>query len=302
MIRAAVCKHLTYAFCSWPLVKRNVGCGPGKANWTHAHYQLFLNPQEVKFNFVFPFPEHYRSVADDYEYFYKETYEAFLPYLMKSLDLKPHHVVADIGSGTGSIAKNIFESFVLKNPVWCVDPSAEMQEVARKRKGTYPVQKTAEEFFSDPKISQSFDTILAVFSTHHFADPNTVYEGIFRSLRPSGSFVQFDLVTHSHPTFKMASNSYNSYFQKVSERKEFLREIKFQGKFSQEEFSFAWYVTKSKLYEMFRRRYTSVLHQLRDEQIEEGIKELESETLKDVRDNDLINCNSAVLVTKFELD
>ena len=53
---------------------------------------------------------------------------------------------------------------------------------------------------------------------------------------------------------------------------------------------------------MFRRRYTSVLHQLRDEQIEEGIKELESETLKDVRDNDLINCNSAVLVTKFELD
>jgi len=126
-------------------------------------------------------------------------YKGFLPHLMKSLDLKPHHIVADIGSGNGFIAENIFESFALKNPVWCVDPSAEMQEVARKRKGAFPVQQTAEEFFSDPKISQCFDTVVAVFSAHHFADPNTVYEKIFRSLRPNGSFLQFDSVSHSHP-------------------------------------------------------------------------------------------------------
>ena len=229
-------------------------------------------------------------------------YEGFLPHLVKSLDLKPHHIVADIGSGNGFIAENIFESFALKNPVWCVDPSTEMQEVARRRKGTYPVQKTAEEFFSDPKISQRFDTILGVFSTHHFVDPHAVYEGIFRSLRPSGSFVQFDSVHHNHPIFKMAANGYSSYFQKVNERKQFLREIKVQGKFSQEEFSVAWSVTKSKFYEMFRRRYVSTFHQFSDEQIEAGIKELEGEALKDVKDEDLINCNTVVLVTKFELE
>ena len=229
-------------------------------------------------------------------------YEGFLPLLMKTLDLKPHHIVADIGSGNGSIAENIFDSFALNNPVWCVDPSKEMQEVARKREGTFPVQKTAEEFFSDPKISQCFDTILAVFSTHHFVDPNTVYEGIFRSLRPRGSFVQFDSVSHHHPIFKMAANGLSSYFQKVSERKQFFREIKFQGKLSQEEVSFAWSLTKSKLYEMFRRRYVSTFHQFSDEQIEAGIKELESEALKDVKEEDLINCNTVVLVTKFELE
>ena len=106
---------------------------------------------------------------------------------MKSLDLKPHHTVADIGSGIGFIAENIFESFALENPVWCVDPSAEMQEVARERKGTYPVQKTAEEFFTDAKTSQCFDTVLTAFSEHHFVNPQAVYEGMFRSLRPSGS-------------------------------------------------------------------------------------------------------------------
>jgi len=61
-------------------------------------------------------------------------------------------------------------------------------------------------------------------------------------------------------------------------------------------------LTKSKLYEMFRRRYVSTFYQLTDEQIEEGIKELEKETFKDVKDEDLINCNTVVLVTKFNLE
>jgi len=194
---------------------------------------------------------------------------------MKSLDLKPYHIVADIGSGIGFIAENIFESFALENPVWCVDPSAEMQEAAHERKGTYPVQKTAEEFFSDAKTSQCFDTILAAFSEHHFVNPQAVYEGIFRSLRPGGSFIQFDTIHHGHPIFKMAADAFSSYLQRVRERKELFREIKFQGKFSQEELHYLWSVSKSKLYEMFRRHYVSTFHQFTVEQIEEGIKELE---------------------------
>lgn len=138
---------------------------------------------------------------------------------MKSLDLKPHHIVADIGSGTGFIAENIFESFGLKNPVWCVEPSVEMQELARKRKGIYPVRKTAEEFFSHPKISQCFDMVVAVFSTHHFVDPDAVYNGIFLSLRTGGTFVQFDTISDGHPKFKMAANNWSTHSQRVSERK-----------------------------------------------------------------------------------
>ena len=221
---------------------------------------------------------------------------------MKSLDLKPHYTVADIGSGTGLIAETIFESFGLENPVWCVDPSAEMQDLARKRKGIYPVLKTAEEFFSDPQISQCFDMVVAVFSTHHFVEPDAVYKGIFRCLRLGGTFVQFDTISIGHPKFKMAADNWCTHSRKVNERKNFLREIKFQGKFTQEEVSCPWSVTKSKLYEMFRYRYMSMFYQLSDEQIEEGIKELESETLGDVKANDPINCNFVMLMTKFELE
>ena len=259
------------------------------------YFQLFLNSFLIS-------PEHYKSLANNYEHLFQEIYKELIPLLMKSLDLKPHHKVADIGSGTGLIAETIFESFGLKVPIWCVDPSTEMQQLAKKKKGICPVQKTAEEFFSDPEISQCFDLVIAVFSTHHFVDPDAVYKGIFRSLRPGGIFVQFDTTSDGHPKFKMAVDKLSTHSQNVSERKKFLREITFRGKFTQKEICYPWSVTKSMLYEMFRCRYLSMFYQLSDKQIEEGIKELDSETLKEVKDDELINCTNEILMTKFELE
>ena len=102
---------------------------------------------------------------------------------MKCLDLKPEHVVADIGSGTGAITKDLFELSGLNNPIWCEDPSVKMQEVARQKKGVYPVVKTAEEFFANPQIRERFDRVLATISAHHFVNSDAVYKGILRSLR-----------------------------------------------------------------------------------------------------------------------
>ncbi|XP_078365588.1 demethylmenaquinone methyltransferase-like [Oculina patagonica] len=247
--------------------------------------------------------DHYRSVADKYDYFHQEIYEGFIPFLKKTLNLNPQDVLADIGSGTGLFAEILFTSFGLDNPVWCIEPSAEMQDVARKRKGIYPVQKTAEEFFSDPKLIQCFDKVITVFSAHHFDDADAVYKGIVRSLRPGGSFVQFDTISPGYPKFKMAANSWSVlYSKRLSTTDKLLKGMNLQGKISQEEYTNPWSVTKSKLYEMFRCRYVSMFYHLSDAQIEEGIKELENGTLKDVKVDDLINCNYVVRITRFNLE
>jgi len=87
---------------------------------------------------------------------------------MKSLDLKSEHVpVAD--SGTGAIAKELFELSGRHNLIWCtcVDPSVEMQEVAWHKKAVYPaVVKTAEEFFANPQISDRLDRVLTNVTAH----------------------------------------------------------------------------------------------------------------------------------------
>ena len=88
-------------------------------------------------------------MANDYDYFYKEIKEAEASVLLKYFNVQPHHTVIDIGSGTGFLAELLFEKSELKNPLWCVDSSAAMQEEAKKKEGVFPVHKSADEFLDE---------------------------------------------------------------------------------------------------------------------------------------------------------
>ena len=251
--------------------------------------------------FLLLFSDHYRFIAERYDYLYKEVDEGLIPVLIKTLGLKPGHVVVDIGSGTGFIAEKLFKLSGLSNPIWCVDPSPEMQEVARHRKGLYPVQKTAEEFFWDPHISERFDRVIAAGSAHHFVNPDAVYKGIIRSLRPGGIFVLSHTLKLGHPFFKSVAKLVGESFEREWETQvSCMRTINLDAKVSHEDFSYPWSVTKSKLYEMFRCRYISILEHFSDDQIEQGIKELENELFKDVKDDDLINCDRSLAILKAQ--
>ena len=260
--------------------------------------------QEKKLRLSLFFADHYRNIADKYDHFYKEAHQGYIPILMKCLDVKPEHVVADIGSGTGAIAKDLFELSGLHNPIWCVDPSVEMQEVARQKKGVYPVVKTAEEFFSNPQISDRFDRVLTNVSAHHFVNPDApgaVYKGILRSLRPGGIFVQVNVLKNSPPLFKSANKLMSQFYEREREISSLLlREVGLNANVSQQEVFFSWGVTKSKLYECYRCRFFSFFQHLSDDQIEEGITELENEHYQNVKEDDLINYESTVLVTRVE--
>ncbi|KAJ7350151.1 hypothetical protein OS493_038161 [Desmophyllum pertusum] len=212
----------------------------------------------VEGNKHFDLSHHYHSVAEKYDYLYKEYYEGKSSVLMKCLDLKPSHIVADIGSGTGFIAEQLFKLSGLNNPV----------------------------------------------CSHHFVDPVAVYKGILRSLRPGGFFIEANWVDGGHPMFNSAENVFSTYYQNVvKERPRLLQEMNLQGKISHQEVTTPTVaLAKSKLYEMFRCRYMSMFNRLSDEQIEEGIKELENELFKDVKDDDRINYNYVVLITKIHLD
>ncbi|KAJ7383002.1 hypothetical protein OS493_031172 [Desmophyllum pertusum] len=230
--------------------------------------------------------DHYRSVAEKFDYFYQEYYEGHIPVFMKWLDLKPSNIVADIGSGTGFIAEQLYELSGLNNPVWCVDPSAEMQETAWQRTGLYPVQKTAEEFVSDPEISQVFDRIICASATHHFIDPDAVFKGIVRSLRPGGFFIQVNTVAVGHPMFKSAEKICSTCRKNVVKTDS---EVTTGDEFAGENLSPRSY----HLYDDCDK-----IQVLSDEQIEEGINELEKDILKDVKDDDNINYKDVLLITK----
>ena len=175
-----------------------------------------------------------------------------------------------------------------------------MQQVARQKKGVYSVLKTAEEFFADLQISESFDRVLAVMSAHHFVNSDVVFKGIFGSLSPGGVFFLVTNLKSGFPIFKSAEKPMSQSFERERESHfSFLTNL--NAIVSQQEFSFQLSLTKSKLYELLRCRFIRMLEHFSDDQIEEGIREFENEEFKDLKDDDdLINNEHTLLVTKAE--
>ncbi|KAJ7356330.1 hypothetical protein OS493_025439 [Desmophyllum pertusum] len=222
--------------------------------------------------------DHYRYLAKNYDYFHKERHEAKFVSLLKYLDIQPDHIVVDIGSGTGCLAEKVFEKFQLKNPIWCVEPSAEMQEVAKRRKGVLPIQKTAGEFFKDfVDNDQRFDRAMCIGAAHHFGDPVKIYRSIESCLSPSGVLlVELVKDATNTPLFTKAEKGIDALVVGLEENTcAWLRLANFDVEVLEERMDYS--VTKSKWYDMLRGRFYSSLRELNDVEIEEGIDELERE-------------------------
>ena len=216
--------------------------------------------------------------------------------MMKYLNLQPDHLVVDLASGTGTYGEKMVETFKLKNPVWCVEPSSEMQEAARAKKGLVTIEKTAEEFLDDLDKQHRFNFALCVSSVHHFSDPVKVYKGVESCLTPDGVFMIAQMGEYvSFPLFKKAKNRFTSF---VSGRKEgtsaFLRSANFEVEVSVELLAFM--VKKSKWYDMLRGRFHSTLKELSDGEIEEGIDELDKGILQHANRDDDIPISMTLLI------
>ena len=240
--------------------------------------------------------DHYRLIAYNYDFFYQPKNETLMDLLWKYVDdVKPDHVVADIGSGTGFFAEKIFEARHLKNPIWCVDPSPVMQILAKERKGVYPVKKTAGEFLDNLEINQVFDMVLCICSMHHFTQPMKFLRGLKAHLRTGGALlvVTTGLPT-SFPFFTKAENA----FGKITFSKErvtaMLRDANFQVEVSEEKFLLG--MEKSRWYKMLRGRFQSSMSEFTDKEIEDGIDELEEGKLKGLSLHDDVQIHYSFMV------
>jgi ubiquinone/menaquinone biosynthesis C-methylase UbiE len=120
-----------------------------------------------------------------------ENYARFRPgYPPEVLDLlrtecglRPNHVIADVASGTGIFTKLLLEN---GNPVFAVEPNAEMRETGRTLLAAYDkltsVAGTAEE---TTLPSASIDFVTAAQAAHWF-DRDRARREFARILKPAG--------------------------------------------------------------------------------------------------------------------
>ena len=236
--------------------------------------------------------DHYRFLAKNFDYFYKAINEAEAKVLLKYFNVQSHHSVVDLASGTGFLAERLFERSELKNPVWCVDPSAEMQGEIKHKKGVFPLQKHADEFPDELAVDQCFnraiciatsrlacvasvsvgfgskenhsapcnsllpnctETLATQATSRHFADAVKIYWGVESILSPGGVFLVMEGTEFSFPWFTKVENRMGPFF---GERKEItsacLRLTKFDVEVTEENILFN--VTKSKWYHVHSER------------------------------------------------
>ena len=184
-------------------------------------------------------------------------------------------MVADIGSGTGEIAHQLWKSKDLKNPIVCVEPMSSMLEHLKMKDGVEAVQASAEEFVTLNKFGKRFDKILLCGSAHHLSDPTMVFTALFEQLTEKGVCIIVYPMNYS-----LLSTFANSLVSKANTKfRENLMAIfkKMDVRWSETSHAYSCTVPKRECYAALRDRFLTFLEQLTNDEIEERIEELEKE-------------------------
>ena len=242
---------------------------PNEANHTSSKLTLL---------YFLDLPDHYQNIAVGYDSHYEGLHRAILPVILDKFNFAPDDRLLDLGSGTGTLAQLIREEANLKSAVICVDPNEAMVAVAKKNNGITVIQATAEEFVSRTIAAYSFNKVLIAFSSHHFAESRVVVlRKLSEHLPPGGVCLIVERQKSTTlPFFKSALEEHRRAHANDLSSEQYctlLQPLWFEV--SSGDVILEYHVTKSLWYETLRERYISFLHQFTDEQIEDGIRELE---------------------------
>ena len=239
--------------------------------------------------FVFTLDDkHYSRLADNFDKFYSVYHTATVNVIKHYVPLSKDDQIVDIGAGTGELALRIAKEFAIQLPPICVDPNKKMLEVAANKGGLVPVLSTAEEFLAK---SQALPMKLVILTgvVHYINDLPDTLEKIGECIKP----VDGTCIITLYPC------SEEVWFKKVMDTcpakagHEIAGICDSLGLHCKE---FQWKelaeVTKEVWYESLRERHISFLKRFNDNEIEEGICELE----KKHENTDILQFNVCVKV------
>lgn len=115
---------------------------------------------------------------------YRPAYpEAVITFFKEQFGLAPHHVVADIGSGTG-----IFAGLLLKQGyrVSCVEPNDAMREACIGQLSHYPGFSSVKGQGEATGLAAESVDLITVAQAFHWMDPVATKQEFLRILKPGG--------------------------------------------------------------------------------------------------------------------
>lgn len=142
---------------------------------------------------------YFAQVAPVYDDLRKGCYgEALRDILLSRFPPEPGSTVADIGTGTGYLAKKLADTAGIVN---ATDISPAMLEVARKdltQKELKTIRLIEGDAHDLPFDDNSQDMVFANLLLHHLLEPPLAVKEIYRTLKPGGCLVISDIDRHNY--------------------------------------------------------------------------------------------------------
>lgn len=218
--------------------------------------------------------DHYKNLSENYDDYllYSPTFIRTLTQKMiQMLDLKQDDVFVDLGGGTGMYTKDILEQVLLKKSAILVDPFAEMLSQAKSHPKIECKQFDGLAFST---LEGKYDKILMKEAVHHVQDKDLLFHNLFERLSPGGRLLLVHVPPElDYPLFKKALERVRNWHADPEDLNQTLKDAGFQVK--HEYLKYRHSIPKEKYINMVRTGYMTVLSSFSDEEIEEGIEEME---------------------------
>ena len=218
---------------------------------------------------------HYKNLSENYDDYLLYS-PAFVRTLTKKmiqmLDIKEDDVFVDLGGGTGMYTKDILDQVPLKKPAILVDPFAEMLSQAESH---YKIECKQYDGLAFSALEGKYDKVLMKEAVHHIEDKDLLFQNLFERLSPGGQLLLAHVPPElDYPLFKKALDKVRTWHADPEDLNRTLKKTGFQV--NHEYLKYPQSIPKQKYIDMVRTGYMTVLSSFSDEEIEEGIKEMET--------------------------
>ena len=211
-------------------------------------------------------------MAARYDEFYEAQARARANFIQRFHPLSGDDQLVDIGGGTAQTALMLHADAGMTKPVICIDPCEEMLDIARKN-GATTIQSTAESFFAS-KPEYPLKVVLMNGCVHHFQDPDFIFSRLGKLMPDDGVCIITAYTSKvTFPLFKAAVEAYTG----VGDRYDLLCKIIESKGLKWRKVSGLEPVEMEKglWYDGIRNRLYSTLRGFSDEELEQGVEELE---------------------------
>lgn len=218
------------------------------------HYKNIAN----KFNSVWKFSNNYKIWATKRIGYY--------------LELTNIDILADIGGGTGTFTDMLAKEYKPKK-TYCVEPEKSMCKLARKYTSFETIHSDSFYFIND--LRYNYSKILFKEVIHHIHNRLALWKDIYNTIENNGKILIYTRPQNiKFPLFQKAKDVFHENQPNYNIVIEELKSVGFKIQVSIESFSFE--LSKKEWHKMLKARFMSDLSVFTNEEILDGIQELEN--------------------------